>query len=106
VVYGYQWCTGSGFWSLIRPDIGNILDLDWISFPPQPDPDFPNEINCDHRKNLKWINSFMKKKYFQLILVKIYFSIFSRFNAIFPVVRDPNFQGEEEDISTFKQHAL
>jgi len=22
-----------------------------------------NEINCGHRKNLKWINSFMKKKY-------------------------------------------
>jgi len=61
-----QWCTGSGFWSPIRPDIGNLLDLDWISFSLQPDPDYPNEINCDHRKNLKWfkwINSFMKKKY-------------------------------------------
>ena len=34
-----------------------------------------------------------------MILVKIYFSIFSRFNAIFPVARDPNFQAEEEDIS-------
>jgi len=41
-----------------------------------------------------------------MILVKIYFSIFSRFNAIFPAARDPNFQAEEEDISTFKQHAL
>jgi len=39
-------------------------------------------------------------------LVKIYFSIFSRFNATFPVARDPNFQAEEENISTFKQHAL
>ena len=40
--------------------------------------------------------------------MKIYFSIFSRFNAIFPAARDPNFQAEEEDISfsTFKQHAL
>jgi len=41
--------------------------LDWISFSlqPDPEPDYPNEINCDHRKNLKWfkwINSFMKKK--------------------------------------------
>ena len=59
-----QWCTGSGFWSPIRRDFGNFLDLDWISFPPLPDPepDYPNEINCDLRKILKWINSFMKKK--------------------------------------------
>ena len=57
------WCTGSGFWSPIRPDFGNCLD--WISFPlqPDPEPDYPNEINGDHGKNLKWINSFMKKKY-------------------------------------------
>jgi len=34
-----------------------------------------------------------------MILVKIYFSIFSRFNAIFPAARDPNFQAVEEDIS-------
>jgi len=40
-----------------------------------------------------------------MILVKIYFSIFSRFNAIFPAAQDFNFQAEEEDISTFKQHA-
>jgi len=60
-----QWFTGSGIWSPIRPDIGNFLDLDWITFSLQLDlePDYPNEINCDHRKNLKWINSFMKKKY-------------------------------------------
>jgi len=38
-----------------------------------------------------------------MILVKIYFSIFSRFNAIFRAARDPNFQAREEDISTFKQ---
>jgi len=44
--------------------------------------------------------------YFQIILVKIYFSIFTRFNAIFRAARDSNFQAEEEDISTFKQHAL
>jgi len=58
-----QWCIGSGFWSPIRPGIGNFLDLDWISFPLQLDPelDYPNEINCDHRKNFTWINSFMKK---------------------------------------------
>ena len=64
-MHTYQWCTGSGFWSPIRWDIGNFLDLDWISFSLQPDPvpDSPNEIICDHRKNLKWINSFMKKKY-------------------------------------------
>ena len=31
-----------------------------------------------------------------MILVKIYFSIFSRFNAIFPAVRDPNVQAVEE----------
>jgi len=39
-----QWCTGSGFWSPIRPDIENCLDLDWISFPFQtdPEPDYPN----------------------------------------------------------------
>jgi len=41
-----------------------------------------------------------------MILVKIYFSVFSWFNAIFPVARDLNFQAEEEGISTFKQHAL
>jgi len=40
-----------------------------------------------------------------MMLVKIYFSIFSWFNAIFTAARDPNFQAEEEDISTFKQHA-
>jgi len=59
-----QWCTGSGFWSPIHSDMGNFFDMDWISFPLQPDPgpDYPNEINCNHRKNLKWINSFMKKK--------------------------------------------
>jgi len=41
----HQWCTGSGFWSPIRPDISNFLDLDWISFPFQldPEPDYPNE---------------------------------------------------------------
>jgi len=38
-----------------------------------------------------------------MILVKIHFSILSRFNAIFPAARDPNFQAEEEDISTFMQ---
>jgi len=38
-----------------------------------------------------------------MILVKIYLSIFSLFNAIFPSARDPNFQAEEEDISTFKK---
>jgi len=26
------------------------LDLDWRSFPLQPDLDYPNEINCDHRE--------------------------------------------------------
>ena len=41
-----------------------------------------------------------------MILVKIYFSIFSRFNAIFLAARDFNFQAEEKDISTFKQHVL
>jgi len=41
-----------------------------------------------------------------MILVKIYFFIFSRFNAIFPAARDPNLQTEEEDISTSEQHAL
>ena len=84
--------------------------LDWISFSLQLDRelDYPNEINCDHRKNLKWINSVWEEKihYLQMILVKIYFSIFSRFRVIFPVARDPNFQAEEEDISTFMQHAL
>jgi len=39
-----------------------------------------------------------------MIMVKVYFSIFSQFNAIFPAARDPNFQAEEEDISNFKQH--
>jgi len=34
-----------------------------------------------------------------MILVKIYFSIFSQFNAIFPAARNSNFQAEEEDIS-------
>jgi len=36
----------------------------------------------------------------------LFFYIFSWINAIFPVARDPNFQAEEEEISTFKQHAL
>jgi len=42
----------------------------------------------------------MKKKihYFQMMLVKIYFSIFSRFNAIFPTARYSNCQAEEKDI--------
>jgi len=35
-----------------------------------------------------------------MILVKIYFSIFSRFNAIFPAARDPNIQAVEEDNRT------
>ena len=39
-----------------------------------------------------------------MLLVKIYFCIFSRFNAIFPAARDPNFQAEEEDISTRDDH--
>jgi len=36
-------CTGSGFWSSIRPDIRIFFELDWISFPFQPeqDPDYP-----------------------------------------------------------------
>jgi len=34
-----------------------------------------------------------------MILVKIYFSIFSLFNAIFPAAWDPKFQAEEEDIN-------
>ena len=38
--------------------------------------------------------------------MKIYFSLFSRFNAIFPAARDSNFDAEEEDISIFKQHVL
>ena len=40
-----QWCTGSGFWSPIRPDIKKFLDLDWMSFSlqPDPEPDYPNE---------------------------------------------------------------
>jgi len=48
-----------GYWEFFG------FGLDWISFSlqPDPEPDYPNEINCDHRKNLKWINSFMKKKY-------------------------------------------
>jgi len=30
-----------------------FMDLDWISFSlqPDPEPDYPNEINCDHRKS-------------------------------------------------------
>jgi len=98
-----QWCTGSEFLSPNRQDICSFLDLDWISFSLQLDPelDYPNEINCDHRKNLKWINSVWEEKihYLQMILVKIYFSIFSRFRVIFPVARDPNFQAREERTS-------
>jgi len=47
------------------PDFGNFLDLDCTSLPLQPDaePDYPNEKNCDHSKNMKWIISFMKQKY-------------------------------------------
>jgi len=41
-----------------------------------------------------------------MVLVQIYFSILSRFSAIFPTARDPNYQAEEENISTFKQHAV
>ena len=49
-----QWCTGSGFWRPIWPDIWIFLDLDWISFPfqPDPDPDYPNKIKCGHAKSL------------------------------------------------------
>jgi len=39
-----------------------------------------------------------------MILMKICFSIFSRFNAVFPAARDSNFQSEGEDIPTSKQH--
>ena len=48
-----QWCTASGFWSPIRPDIC-FFGLDWLSFPFQSDPDpvYPNEIKCCHAKNL------------------------------------------------------
>jgi len=60
-----QWCTGSGFWSPIRPVINNFLDLDWISFPFQPDsePDYPNEKNCGHAKNLIWNNRCIRQNY-------------------------------------------
>ena len=62
---GHPWCTGSGFWSPIRPVINNFLDLDWISFPFQPDsePDYPNEKNCGHAKNLIWNNRCIRENY-------------------------------------------
>ena len=41
----------AGYWEFFGFDI----------VPLRPDPDYPNEINCDHRKNLKWIHSFVKK---------------------------------------------
>jgi len=58
------------------------------------------------KKKYTLLTPIVESTYFQMILVKIHFSIFSRFIAIFPAARDPNFQAEEEDISTFKQHAL
>jgi len=41
---------------ILEPDSAGdweFLDfgLDWISFLFQPDPDYPNEIICDHTKN-------------------------------------------------------
>jgi len=35
-----------------------------------------------------------------MILVNIYFSMFSRFSAIFPAARNPNFQAGVEDNRT------
>jgi len=48
----HQWSTGSGFRSAIWPDIYNFLDLDWISFPIQPDPqpDYPIEKTVGMQK--------------------------------------------------------
>jgi len=61
VVYRIRiWASNpAGYWEFFG------FGFDWISFSLQPDPvlDYPNEINCDHRKNLEWINSFLKKKY-------------------------------------------
>jgi len=52
----------AGYWEFFG------FGLDWISFSLQqdPQPDYPNKMNCDHRKILKWfkwINIFMEKKY-------------------------------------------
>jgi len=61
----HQWCTGAGFWSPIRSDIKNFLDLDWISFPLQQDSEqsYPNEKSCGHAKNLLWNNSCIRENY-------------------------------------------
>jgi len=44
----------------------NFLDLDWILFSLQPDPetDYPNENNCDNAKKLILTNSCMRKNYY------------------------------------------
>jgi len=58
-----QWCTGSGFWSPIRPDIKNLLDLDWISFSlhPDPEPDYPNEKTVAMQKTCCGITAVSRK---------------------------------------------
>jgi len=55
-------------------------------------------------KNLKWINSFIKKKYTipNYIGENLFFYTLS-VQCNIPAAQDPNFQAEEQDMSTFKQ---
>jgi len=73
-----QWCTGSEFWSPIRPDIKNFLDLDWISFLLQPEPDYPIEKSATMQKKLILTNSCIRKNYYIWKSATAFFSSFSR----------------------------
>jgi len=71
------WCNKPctvNYTTVQDPDLGvqsgRILGIFWIwigldivSSSTGPEADYPNEINWGHRKNLRWINSFVKKKY-------------------------------------------
>jgi len=51
----YQWCTGSGFWSPIRPDIKNFWiwnGLDIASISTGSGTGLSDWINRDHAKKL------------------------------------------------------
>jgi len=49
--------NAAGYWDFF----GFVLDI--VSSSTGSWTGLRNKTNCDHRKNLKWINSFMKKKY-------------------------------------------
>jgi len=98
------------------PDFGvqssGILGIFWIwigycfSFNRIQNPDYPNEVNHGHAKKT-WCGIIVyqeKLRFFEIILATIFFSKFSRWNAISSAARDRNVQ--TEDMSILKQFVI